>query len=290
LVFALLVLGYGLRRAGVFADAAADALNRFVVYVSLPAMVLLQVPKLHWEPRLWLLVATPWAMLVVAACCVVWAARVFRWPRPVLGALLLCVPLGNTSFIGIPIVAALRGEDAVPHALIYDQLGSFLMLATYGSIVLTRFTGDASPTWRSIVSRVLTFPPFLALVVALLPLPHPVWVDATLQRVADTLVPLALFAVGLRLKLSAPEHSSALIAGLATKMLACPLLVLAVVDQLDAIALPAKVAVLEAAMPPMISAGALASMAGLAPELCAALVGYGVIIAFVSLPLFNLLL
>jgi predicted permease len=37
-------------------------------------------------------------------------------------------------------------------------------------------------------------------------------------------------------------------------------------------------------MPPMITAGALATMAGLAPELAAALVGYGVLLALVVLP------
>jgi predicted permease len=54
--------------------------------------------------------------------------------------------------------------------------------------------------------------------------------------------------------------------------------------------LPAQVAILEAGMPPMITAGAMASMAGLVPELCAALVGYGVAIAFVSVPLWAALL
>jgi hypothetical protein len=37
-------------------------------------------------------------------------------------------------------------------------------------------------------------------------------------------------------------------------------------------------------MPPMISAGALAAMAGLAPRLVAALVGYGVLLALLSVP------
>lgn len=44
-------------------------------------------------------------------------------------------------------------------------------------------------------------------------------------------------------------------------------------------------AVHEAAMPPMITAGALLSMAGLAPELAAALVGYGIVRSMATLPL-----
>ena len=271
-------------------DAAADALNRYVVYVCLPALVLVLVPKLRWESALWFVVAMPWAMLIAGALCTLWAARWFGWPRPVVGALLLLVPLGNTSFVGIPLVAALRGEHAVRYAIVYDQFGSFLALSTYGLFVLARFSGAAAPTAAAMAGRVLRFPPFIALMVALLPWPHPGWLDTALQRVADTLVPVAVFAVGLRLQLRPPAHRSALWSGLSIKMLLCPLLALAALRALDTHELSADVAVLEAAMPPMISAGALASTAGLSPELCAALVGYGVAIALVTLPLWNALL
>ncbi len=42
--------------------------------------------------------------------------------------------------------------------------------------------------------------------------------------------------------------------------------------------------VFEAAMPPMITAAALAAMARLSPELGSALVGYGVVLSMLSLP------
>jgi hypothetical protein len=93
-----------------------------------------------------------------------------------------------------------------------------------------------------------------------------------------------VIAVGLRLKLRAPPARSALAIGLAIKMLLCPLVAFVGLIALRR-DLPAQVAILEASMPPMITAGAMASMAGLAPELCAALVGYGVVIAFVTVPL-----
>ncbi|HEX4351656.1 MAG TPA: AEC family transporter [Polyangiales bacterium] len=290
LVFGLLALGYALARTGVFVYADADAFNRYVVYVCLPALVLLLVPKLTWEPGLLVLVVAPWLMMSIAVACVLVAARIFAWPREVIGALLLCVPLGNTSFIGFPIVAALRGPGALRYAVLYDQFGSFLMLSTYGLIVLARFSGEAAPTPRAIALRVLKFPPFVALVLALLPLPRPALLNDVLQRIGDTLVPVAVLAVGLRLKLRAPPERSALTLGLAIKMGLCPLIAFALSIGLHMRDLPAQVAIMEAAMPPMITAGAMASMAGLAPELCAALVGYGVVIAFVSVPLLAALL
>jgi len=287
LVAVMLAAGALLARTGVFSDAAADVINRFVVYVSLPALVLHVVPKLEWRPELALLVLVPWVTLLIAALVIIGAARASQWPRPVVGALLLCAPLGNTSFLGFPLIAALRGTEAVHYAVIYDQLGSFLALSTYGLFVLAKFSGDVAPTFAMMVKRVALFPPFIALVLALSPLTLPDALDPVLARIGDTLSPLAMFAVGLRLRLRPPPERSALAFGLGVKMLLVPTCALAIVRALGASDLPADVAVLEAAMPPMLSAAALASMAGLAPELCASLAGYGIVVAFVLVPLLS---
>jgi predicted permease len=290
LVSLMFAAGGVLTRLGVFNDAGADVINRFVVYVSLPALVLHLVPKLHWQPELMLLMLVPWATLLVAAGVVLVLARALSWPRKVIGALLLCAPLGNTSFLGAPLIAALRGDQAVQYAILYDQLGSFLALSTYGLFVLAHFSGDKNPSLLSIAKRVAAFPPFIALMLALSLPPLPAALDAVLTRIGDTLSPLAMFAVGMRLRLRLPAERSALIYGLAVKMLLVPACAFLIVYAASEPGLHADVAILEAAMPPMLSAAALASMAGLAPELCAALAGYGIVVAFALVPLLAALL
>jgi predicted permease len=285
LVTLMFLAGAAYTRAGIFPDTAADVLNRFVVYVSLPALVLRTVPQLAWERELLLLVVVPWGTLVIGALAVWLAARVFHWPRAVLGALLLCVPLGNTSFLGVPLIAALRGQEAVRYALVYDQFGSFLILSTYGLVVLARFSGERTPSIAEVASRVLRFPPFIALIVALIPWPHPPALDQALQAIGDTLAPIAMFAVGMRLRLRPPPERGALVLGLVIKLVILPVCALLLVRLLGSTSLAAEVAVLEAAMPAMLTAAALASLAGLAPELCAALAAYGIVLAFMTVPL-----
>jgi predicted permease len=172
---------------------------------------------------------------------------------------------------------------------LYDQAGSFLLLSTYGLVVLARYSGESPPTAAALARRVSSFPPFVALVFALasgaLRLPIPRALDAVLSRIGDTLVPLAMFAVGVRLRLRPPAEHAALWSGLAIKMLLMPLGTYLVLRAIGSSGLPAQVAILEAAMPPMLTAAALASVAGLAPELCAALAGYGIVFAFVLVPL-----
>lgn len=289
LVLLMFAAGGLLTRLGIFSETHADPINRFVVYVSLPALVLHAVPQLRWDPTLLVLVIVPWATLVLGALACLGVARAWNWPRAVTGALLLCAPLGNTSFLGLPLLSALRGPDAVRYALLYDQAGSFLILSTYGLAVIARYSGAAPPTAAVMLRRVLTFPPFIALVlavgVAIAGVAIPGAFDVVLARVGDTLVPLAMFAVGMRLRLRPPAHRAALWSGLAIKMLLLPACTFAGLRLIGARGLPAEVALLESAMPPMLTAAALASVAGLAPELCAALAGYGIIFAFGLVPL-----
>jgi len=284
LILVSLAAGFLLARLRVLPLDAADTLNRFVIYVCLPALVLRLVPKLRVEPGLALLAITPWMLLAVGVAVVLAASRVFRFPRQVEGALLLCVPLGNTSFLGFPMIGALVSPDAVRLAVVYDQAGSFLILSTYGLFVVARYSGDGKPDVGAVALRIIRFPPFVALLVAFAPLRHPGWLDAVLQRLGEALVPVAMCAVGLTLRLRPPREPLAFALGLSTKMVLFPFLVYVACAAAGTHGAAARVAILESAMPSMITAGALATMAGLAPELAAALVGYGVLLALATLP------
>lgn len=88
-------------------------------------------------------------------------------PRATQAALLLLIPLGNTSFFKFPMIEALMGAKSLQYAIIYDQLGSFLILATYGAFIVSHY-GDEQSSIKQTVSKIVLFPPFVALIVALL--------------------------------------------------------------------------------------------------------------------------
>lgn len=293
-IVAYLLIGLGVRRLPAFPEQTAAVLNLFVIYVSLPALVLRTVPGLAPSRALLTPALLPWALLALTAAAVLLLARLCRWPRGTTGSLLLLAPLGNTSFLGIPMVKSFFGEAAVPYAVIYDQLGSFPALAIYGSVVLAIYGQRAArPTVGAVAKRIATFPPLLALLaaVALRPLGyHPV-VARLIDSLAATLVPVVMIAVGCQLRLRVGRHViGPLAAGLGLKLVAAPLAALAICRTLGIAGPAAAVSVFEAGMPPMISAGALALLAGLAPELSAALVGAGIVLSFLTLPALFLLL
>jgi len=293
IIFALLLLGMLLSRLKIFPQNASQSLNLFIIYVSLPALILLQVPRLTFSKGLLIPVLLPWAMVVVSAALVITASRILKWQRQTTGALLLMVPLGNTSFFGIPMVQAFWGTESISYAVLYDQFGTFLALTTYGSYILASYSGNEKPAPAIILKKVCLFPPFIALVLGLLTMsvPYPNVLEKVLQGIAASLVPVVMVAIGLQIKLKLPPGSwIPFSVGLAIKLVAAPLIATGLCFVFDQHSLAAKVSVFESGMPPMVTAGALALIAGLAPELTAALVGLGLMVSFLTLPvLFQLL-
>lgn len=285
LVLLLLVLGYLARKLARFPDNAADVLNRFVIDLCLPAALLRLLPTLHFEWRTGVLVVVPWLLALLAYAITRLAGRLLKLDRATQTVLFLCTALGNTSFLGFPLCAALLGDQALPLAGFYDQLGSFLMLSTLAPLAITRARGGARPTVWASVRGVLHFPPFLALLLGLLPIARPAFVESVLATISAALVPVAIFAVGLKLRITPPRALGAFVLGLVIKLGVMPLAAWGLAQLLDAPAAVLEVAVLQSAMPAMITAGALAMAAGLAPELAAALIGWGVVAALFTVPM-----
>ncbi len=292
LILAMLVVGRVLTWRRVVPDSAPAALNLVVLYVCLPAAVLLYAPKLTFERGLLGLIAVPWSILVASLALTLALSKLLRFSRDVTAVLLLLIALGNTSFLGFALMPSLAGEGALRYAIAYDQFGTFPMLCTFGLITLGLYGGERH-TVGSILRRIVTFVPFIALVVALTVMPrdYPEAVAKPLKLVADSLLPMVALAAGMQLQLKMPrEHLVPLGYGLLAKLILMPLLALGLATLLGLHGEMRAAAIYETAMPPMITAGALLSLAGLAPELAAALVGFGMLASMATLPLWHWLL
>ncbi|QDH71451.1 AEC family transporter [Marilutibacter alkalisoli] len=298
LVLAMLALGYLFQRLRVLPGDAPQVLNLVVLYVCLPAAVLRYAPRLTLEPALIGVVAVPWLLLAATVLLVGLCARWFGFRRDEHAVLLLTVALGNTSYLGYPLVSALIGEHALPYAVVYDQFGAFMILSTFGLWVLARYSGsmphgNRAPGAREVAVRILRFPPFWALIVGFTAMPAepPHWIEAGLQRLSDALLPLAMLTIGLSVRLALPrDELKPLAVGLLLKLALMPALAWLLVPLLGLRGAMAQAAVLESAMPSMVTAAALAIAQGLAPRLAAAMVGYGVLLSMATLPLWAMLL
>ncbi|MCP3136024.1 AEC family transporter [Pyxidicoccus xibeiensis] len=283
-----LVLGVLARRSGKFPAGSAGPFNTFVLYVALPALVLRVMHRLEFVPELAVAAVVPWLYYLAAG-------PFFRLLGPRLGlskqsvmALVLTGGLGNTAFVGLPMAEALLGQGGLAVAVVADQLGSFLVLSTLATLAATRASSEEALPWRVLARKVVTFPPFVALVLslALRPWGYPEWVETVLERLGALLTPLALFSVGLQLRLKGVRSRlPALALGLSYKLLLVPGLV-----ALGLLAMPGlapvvvHATVLQAAMAPMVSAAILAAEHDLDPDLAVLMVGVGIPLSFATAP------
>ena len=135
LILIYLSLGFAMRRVPKFPAETPVVLNTFVMYVALPALVLQKIPALHFSWDLLIPALVPWLLLLVVSALILLLGRALGWTRDIIIAMLIVLPLGNTSFLGFPMIEALFGSDWLPYAMIYDQVGSFIALATWSTIL-----------------------------------------------------------------------------------------------------------------------------------------------------------
>lgn len=273
-----------LRRAGVVPPDSFRSLNAWLIWIALPASTLLFVPSMNFTPELALLVMSPlvtwagaWLMSIPLAGHLGLTARSRA-------AWLLCAGLSNTSFVGFPVSEAFYGKEALKYAVVCDQV-SFILVSTLGVAVGLAAATGARPRPGVLLQGLFRFPPFLAFLLAFglgSRLLEPPWPDF-FAKFQATLVPLALFSIGIQLKANPAEaRGIELWAGLLYKLVLAPALVLAVGLALGGHGLLLKEAVLESAMASMTVTSIVAAQYGLDTRLVNLMIGLGIPLSLLS--------
>jgi hypothetical protein len=288
LLAACILFGVLLRRSGRLPANAAASLNGFVIHISLPALTLTYVHGLKLNTDLIPPALMAWVMFALG-CGFFWlVGRALRFSRATTGGLMLTGGLANTSFIGLPMIETFYSPQFLGLGILIDQLGSYFVLSTLGILVASLYASGRSVSARAVVRRIALFAPFQAFVLALLlmPLDYPTWLDELLKRLGATLVPIALVSVGYQLQLSHVQgRALALTVGLLFKLVIAPTLILLLfVRWLSGDGQVLNVTVFEAAMAPMIGASIVAIDHELDPPLVTLMVGLGIPLSFLTLP------
>ena len=288
LIFVCMFAGIALRRVKTIPANAHTALNHFVIYISLPALALYYIPKIEINSSLLYPLALPWITFLLSFLFFGGLGKLLHWPRKLTGCLILTAGLGNTSFVGFPIIEALYGKEGLKTAIVVDQPGTFVVMATLGVVTAMAFSkgsGGAS----SILRKILLFPPFVAFAIAVgMNVMHYDFiavVQPVFQRLGNTVTPVALVAVGMQLNIDPKSrHWKFLSLGLFFKLMVIPtffFVIYKLVLKQQGIAI--NTCIMEAAMAPMITSAILASSHGLKPRLAGMMIGVGIPVSFITL-------
>lgn len=287
LLFLCLGIGILLQRVPAFPKFTPIVLNQYILYVALPAMALYYLPKVQLGPQLLFPAAVAWVAFGLSYVLFSFLGKKYGWSKKLTGCLILTGGLGNTSFVGIPVIEALYGKEGLNTLIIVDLPGTFVVLSTLGVWVANRYANKKDDT--HIVKKMFTFPPLLAFLAGLfldvLHLDFPTPLSETFRNIAATISPIALISVGYQLKFQKDsKHFRYLALGLFFQLILLPAVILGlyygILGKTD---LSTRVCIIEAAMAPMITAAILASNYGLKPQLSNMMVGFGIPVSFITI-------
>ena len=293
LLFICLLIGYLLKRYHLVADNSLKALNTLVIYVALPALTLQYIPNIEINVELIFPILMPWINIVLSWVVFGYIGKRLGWGKALTGAIIFMTGFGNTSFVGIPVIEALYGSEGIETVIMIDQPGSFVALSTLGILIANIYSDkDADESaFSSIINNIIKFPPFIAFVVGVVLNMAQIGVSAPISALFETLgglvVPLALISVGMQVEFDFKSvYWKYVWIGLGFKLVLFPALIFVlyflVFKQSGQVI---EIALIEAAMAPMITAGIVAASYNLKPRYCSLMLSVGILMSFVFIPL-----
>lgn len=209
--FAVIALGFGAGRTGFFTPEATAYLTKFVFYFALSAMLFRFSATLSfsdiWNGRL--VVAYLWGTAFIYGVATI-VALLRRQSMAKTAIEAQCAVIGNTGFLGVPMLVLLMGEQAIGPVMLV--LAVDLVVFSSLIVILMSIAQDGRfelSIFKTIGIGLLKNPMIVSMVLGLtwsatgLPLPKPVFAFTELLGAAAT--PGALFAIGASLASKSTE-------------------------------------------------------------------------------------
>jgi predicted permease len=203
-IFALILVGFLCGRFGVFTREATDSINRFAIYLALPALIFTTMARITPAEIGQVGFSAAFALGIAATFALAYGLG-RRRGASVANASVEGLDAGysNVGFMGIPLCLLVFGPDGLPAAVIATLFTACVLFLT--AIVMIEFDlrrgVDRRSTIRRVLLALLRNPLFLApiagLAVGLTGLPLPLPLDTTAKLLGGAASPCALICIGL---------------------------------------------------------------------------------------------
>ena len=211
------------------------------------------------------------------------------WTQPTQGSFLLAMMVGNTSYLGFPVVLSLIGPEYFLWAVLYNTLATSPGLHGIGYMISANYGNNPLAQRRKSPLQIIFGNPALwsfgfGFFFRHVPLPD--LAENGLRTSAWSIVTLAIIMIGIQLsQLGKLQKLSQALICLAIKMIVVPLVVGTGLMFLGVTGLPRLAIVLQMAMPPSIATVIYAIAYGLDKDLSVATVALGSVGLLMTIPM-----
>lgn len=285
IVFCLIV-GFLFKKFNLANKNDYKIVNTWVIYVGLPSIALLHIPTIEWSLRYIFTASLPILIFGISYLFFNFINRWLHYSKRTITTLIIVSGLSNTSFVGFPLIISFFGSEQLKIGIVSDQV-TFFTLSTLGVLLATSSKSVFSSKQekvRFIVRRLVTFPPFLACVLALLFHSYLRSEETSLflNALAATVSPLALFSIGMQLQFkNIKKELSSISISLLYKLLLAPMLAVGLALFLGFKGIFYQVSVFEMAMPCLVASSMIIEKFGLNVKLSNTIIGLSIIVGLI---------
>lgn len=226
-VFAMLFLGYGLKRIEWINDNFIKTASALVFNVCMPSLLFLGIYHADLRSALKPGLLVYFVVATVGSFAIAWWIATKRCPEVDRGVFTQGAFRGNNGVIGLALAGSMYGDYGI-------SLGSILaglVIVLYNSlsvVVLAIYSPNIKSDPLSICKSILVNPLIISVVTAVpfawLQVPIPNWILTSADYVAQMSLPLALICIGGTLSLAALRSSgSVALSASAVKMILLPI-------------------------------------------------------------------
>lgn len=273
-------------------------LGQGLFWVGVPLSIIAFLRRANLSGAIWIAPIIAWlAIFLGVGLAWLWIQASLRWTnrtakppqvwnRSSQGSFLLTAMVGNTGYLGYPIILTLVGPQYFAWALFYDMLGTLLGSYGFGVLLAAQYGQRRYSTWQ-LMGAIAQNPALwsFGIGLGLRQVPLPPTLEILLQGLAWTALTLSLILIGMRLsQLTSWRSLPRASVSLGIKMLIVPLILGWGLTYLH-LATPIQLTVvLQTAMPPAFATLVISEAYDLDRELTVTTLAMGSVGLLVMLP------
>jgi malonate transporter and related proteins len=215
-VFGLIFAGFACRRRGVLGPNSASELNRFVVWLALPALLFDTMARATWQQLYQPAFVATFSLACLVVFVLILATRLFSG-RHLADASVdaIAASYPNTGYIGFPLALIAFGQASLTPTTIATILVACVLFALAIVLIEIGLQTERTPhklglkVLRSLARNPLIVSPIAGVLYASLHVPLPASAEIFLKLLAGAASPCALVSLGLFLAEKRPSEPGA---------------------------------------------------------------------------------
>lgn len=268
------------------------ALSVTVLNIFMPALAFGLLASAHVD-RTFILVPLTGAaavLLCTAAGFAVYslAPGLNRLPRPAFGVMVLAATYGNVTYLGLPVIAEMLGQERGYVAILYDLLAHTPLMLTFGAFIAARYGSGKEVSVAGSFKRVIMLPPLWGVAAGILVhfggVTVPQMLLDTAAIMGKAVIPIMTFTVGLALDFGDLKRLPFAAPALAIKLILAPFITWWTGSQLGLTGDLLKAVTVEGSMPVMVFLLVIADEFSLDVPLAANSIAVSTVLLFFTMP------